>query len=515
MKVFIDTDTLVANAKNRANNLADDLLELTNKYDTLSFWVSAYSLPHVQESLSQELGTEQGMAEMNHIRKSCSVIPLRTSTFDKDISPASLSLDAKIQAASASTLNMELILTKRPECFAGCEPQAISPEDLLSSLEKDQNSIDRVPFLDLTAQHPLIYNEIDDRLTECIETNGFILGKHVSEFESAFADIQGAKYCLGVSSGTDALHVALAVLDIGPGDGVIVPANTFIASAEAVSLCGAVPIFIDCDQYYNIDTSKVRSLLETNAGPNGVQIKAIMPVHLYGQPANMDEICSIAEEYGLKIVEDCCQAHLAELHGKKVGNFGDFGAFSFYPGKNLGAYGEAGALITNDEELFKKADMYRQHGASIRYHHTIVGHNYRMEGFQGAVLAAKVKHIANWSKCRNQNAMLYNSLLGDIEGIEIPIEMEGTSCVYHLYVIQTNERDELQKYLSENGVDSGLHYPIPLHLQEAYEELGYSAGEFPVAEKDTKRILSLPMYPELTGKQIEKVAATIKKFFNK
>ena len=371
-----------------------------------------------------------------------------------------------------------------------------------------------MPFLDLKAQHHQIYNEIDDRITDIIANTAFVLGKHVAEFEERFAEAQGAKYCVGVSSGTDALHVALIALGIGPGDRVIVPVNTFIATAEAVSLCGAVPVFADCDNYYNINTAKLRDYLSSLSFQHRAMPKAIIPVHLYGQPANMDEIMALADECGLKVVEDCCQAHLAEWKERKVGNFGAFGAFSFYPGKNLGAYGEAGALITNDEGLYLKAKMLRQHGEIERYHHQIVGHNYRMGAIQGAVLSTKLKYIEEWTRKRKENARLYSALLAEIDGIEAPDELEGASCVYHLYVIQVDDRDGLREYLQEHGVASGLHYPVPLHLQEAYKDLGYKRGDFPVAERAAGRVLSLPMYPELSEGQIRYVCEQIESFMN-
>ena len=419
---------------------------------------------------------------------------------------------------------MDYIFTRIVDDFENSSIPVLTPTDFLKKWDTGEfDSVTQVSFLDLKAQHHQIYNEIDDRLTDIIANTGFILGKHVDEFEAGFAGLQDAKFSIGVSSGTDALHIAMLALDIKPGDRVIVPVNTFIATAEPVSLIGGVPVFVDCDSYYNMDTAKVREILENSRieelrdsgieGENG-KIKAIIPVHLYGQPANMDEIMALAEEFDLKVIEDCCQAHLAELNGRKVGNFGAFGCYSFYPGKNLGAYGEAGALTTNDEALYNKAKMIRQHGEIKRYHHQIIGHNYRISAFQGAALAVKLKYIEEWTGKRQKNAKLYNELLADVQGIETPEEITGSSCVHHLYVIRTDDRAGLQKFLQENGVASGLHYPVPLHLQEAYKELGYKKGDFPVAEKAAERILSLPMYPELTENQIRYVCDRIKKFIN-
>lgn len=378
------------------------------------------------------------------------------------------------------------------------------------------DKIIQIPFLDLKTQYHQIKAEIGERFEDILANTGFILGKHVAEFEEGFAELQEARYCIGVSSGTDALHIALMVLGIGPGDAVIVPVNTFIATAEAVSLTGATPVFVDCDEYYNIDADKLRSTLSVLSLDVRARLKAIIPVHLYGQPCNMDAVMSsFSAENELVVVEDACQAHLARWQGKRVGNLGAFGAFSFYPGKNLGAYGEAGALITNDEAIYEKAKMYRQHGEIERYHHKVIGHNYRMEAFQGAVLATKLKYIAEWTDQRRTNAAFYNELLSDVPEVETPGELGGTECVHHLYVIQTDDRDKLQKFLGDNGIATGLHYPVPLHLQEAYQHLGYKKGDFPVAERAAERILSLPMYPELNEKQILYVVAKIKEFFTK
>ncbi|MCX5829812.1 MAG: DegT/DnrJ/EryC1/StrS family aminotransferase [Deltaproteobacteria bacterium] len=384
--------------------------------------------------------------------------------------------------------------------------------------------VSSVPFVDLKAQHHRTYNEIDDKLTDVIANTAFILGKYVEEFEGAFAAMQGAKHCIGLSSGTDALHIALLASGIGPGDGVILPVNTFIATAEAVSLCGATPVFVDCDEYYNVDVEKVRELMEGHPhfhphpdlprqGGGNIQIKAIIPVHLYGQPANMEAVGALADQYGLTIVEDCCQAHLARYQEKPVGNFGAFGAFSFFPGKNLGAYGEAGALITNDDGLYEKARMIRQHGEIQRYQHQVIGHNYRMEAFQGAVLSVKAKYLAEWTEKRRVNAALYREFLKDVEEVQVPTERENVYSVYHLFVIQAVRREALQKYLLEKGIATGLHYPTPLHLQLAYQHLGYKTGDFPIAEAGAKRILSLPMYPELDERQIRYVADQIKDFY--
>lgn len=375
----------------------------------------------------------------------------------------------------------------------------------------------QVPFLDLKAQYQKIKQEIHNAISEVLESTSFILGKPVQEFENEFAKMHGVKYCVGLSSGTDGNHIALWALNIGPGDEVIVPANTFIATAWGATLCGAKPVFVDCHpESYNIDPDKVERAITPKT-------KAIVTVHLYGQPADMDPLKEIAEKYKIYLIEDAAQAHLAEYKGKKVGGFGISASFSFYPGKNLGAYGEAGAVTTNDDELAEKFRMIRDHGSVKKYTHVLLGHNYRMESIQGAVLKVKLKYLEEWTEKRRQVAEKYRELLSDIEEIKLPKEMSYAKHVYHLFVIQVNSksdkrqeiRDKLQKFLNENGIGTGLHYPIPLHLQPCFKELGYKKGDFPVTEQLAEGGLSLPIYPELTDSQIEYVAEKIREFFKK
>ena len=371
----------------------------------------------------------------------------------------------------------------------------------------------QVPFLDLKIQYKSIKNEIDPAIQSIIDNTAFILGKSVSDFESAFASDHNVKHCVGVSSGTDGNHLALWGLGIKNGDEVIMPANTFIATAWGATLCGATPVFVDCDsESYNIDPTKVEAAITKNT-------KAIVAVHLYGQSADLDPLRDIANKYKIFLVEDCAQAHFAEYKGKRVGGLSDAASFSFYPGKNLGAYGEGGAVTTNDDELAKKIKMLRDHGAVQKYNHEIVGHNYRMEGIQGAVLGIKLKHLDKWTEGRRKVAAMYNSLLKDVEQIKLPLELEYAKHVYHLFVIQiksgvSQQRDSLAKYLNERGVSTGLHYPIPLHIQPCFSELKYKKGDFPITEKLAESGLSLPMYPELSEEQIKYVCDCVRDFFN-
>ena len=373
-----------------------------------------------------------------------------------------------------------------------------------------------VPFLDLKAQYNSIKNEINPAIQNILDSSSFVLGKAVEDFEREFATLHNVKYCVALNTGTAGNHVALWALGIKPGDEVIIPANTFIATAWGATLCGAKPVFVDCEpEGYNIDPNKVEAAITKNT-------KAIVAVHLYGQPANMNALIEIANKHNLYLVEDAAQAHYAEYENKKVGNFGIITSFSFYPGKNLGAYGEGGAIITNDEQLARKAKMLRDHGSLEKYQHHVFGHNYRMEGLQGAVLGVKLKHLAHWTEKRREVARKYNEFLKGVEFIDLPAEKPNVKHVYHLYVVQIlkgggektkSVRDKLALDLKEKGIATGLHYPIPLHLQKCFSYLNYNYGDFPISETLSDACLSLPIYPEITDDQIEFVSTNILKFF--
>jgi dTDP-4-amino-4,6-dideoxygalactose transaminase len=364
-----------------------------------------------------------------------------------------------------------------------------------------------IKFLDLKSQYLSIKNEIDDAIQQVLLSSAFAGGPFVKSFEENFAKIQGSKFCAGVNNGTSALHIVLMALGIGEGDEIIMPVNTFIATPASVSLQGAVPVFVDCSEDdFNIDVTKIERAIT-------VKTKAIMPVHLYGQPAKMKEICSIAEKHGLEIIEDCAQAHVAECCGKRVGNFGIAGCFSFYPGKNLGAYGEGGAVISNDEGFWKKIQAIKEHGSFKKYYHEYLGHNYRLEGIQGAILDVKLNYIEAWTETRRKNADLYRKYLAGKGDLILPAETPGVRHVYHLFVVRSGRRDELAKYLNDNGIQTSIHYPIPCHLQNSYKFMGYKEGDFPVAEKLSKEILSLPMSEQLKEDEIVYIAEKISDFF--
>ena len=359
----------------------------------------------------------------------------------------------------------------------------------------------KVPFLDLKAQYEPIKEDIAKAINDVMEKTAFAGGPFVKKFEEEFAAFCGTKQCIGVGSGTDALWLALLGLGIGPGDEVITVPNTFIATAEAISYCGAKPVFVDVDEKtYNMDPA----LIERAITP---KTKAIIPVHLFGQMADMDAIMEIARSHGLSVIEDACQAHGAEYKGRKSGTIGDAGCFSFYPGKNLGAYGEAGAVVTNDEELDKKIRMLRDHGQAMKYHHTYIGWNARMDGIQGAILSVKLKHLEKWTEARRRNAKIYDELLQEVPEVVMPKEMAYGKHVYHLFAIRVADRDRMIPALAEKEIFCGIHYPIPIHLLDAYKSLNLGKGSFPVAEKSASEFVSLPMFPELTR---EKIAFVVK-----
>lgn len=384
---------------------------------------------------------------------------------------------------------------KDEEVAADCNIKFINIKDLTSNI--------KVPFLDLKSQYNKIKNEIQKEINWVLENSSFILGEKVKELEINFAKYCNKKYAIAVNSGTAALHLALLAKGIGKDDEVITVPNTFIATAEAISYTGAKPVFVDVDETHNIDASKIEDKITSKT-------KAIIPVHLFGQPANMEPIIEIAKKYNLDIIEDCCQAHGAEYNSKKV-PVSDLGCFSFYPGKNLGAYGEGGMIVTDNEETAKKCLVLRTHGEYPKNIHKLIGFNYRMDGIQGAILNAKLKYLDEWTNKRIEIAELYDKLLKDI--VNTPKKADYAKHVYHLYVIKVKERDKLAEFLKSKGIDTGIHYPKPIHLQEAYKELGLTPGTYPVAEQFAKEILSLPLYPELTTEQISYVVDEIKEFY--
>ncbi|MHC5157145.1 MAG: DegT/DnrJ/EryC1/StrS family aminotransferase [Planctomycetota bacterium] len=362
----------------------------------------------------------------------------------------------------------------------------------------------KVPFLDLKAQYETIQHLMNAAIQQVIDQTAFAGGPFVERFEKDFAAFCKCKYAIACSSGTSALRLALFSLGIGEGDEVITTPNTFIATAEAISACGAKPIFVDIDEKtYNMDPD----LLEDAITP---KTKAVIPVHLYGQVCEMEKILRIADSHGLFVIEDACQAHGATYKEWPAGSMGDAGCFSFYPGKNLGAYGEAGAVTTNKPELAEKMRMYRDHGQQSKYYHSMVGWNDRMDGIQGAILSVKLQCLAQWNQARRNHAQAYSQRLSELPDIITPFQpMNGNSHVYHVYAIRARSRDALMKHLAERSIGCGIHYPVPIHLQKAYRHLGLAEGSFPVAEACARELVSLPMFPELRPSQIDAVCQAI------
>ena len=359
-----------------------------------------------------------------------------------------------------------------------------------------------IPFLDLKAQYQGIKDEVNKAIQQILETSQFTLGSEVSAFEEEFSAYCNAQFGIGVNTGTSALHLALLAAGIGRGDEVITVPFTFVATVAAIDYTGAKTVFVDIDpKTYTMDANAIEAAITDKT-------KAIIPVHLYGQPADMDPILDIAKRHNLVVIEDACQAHGAQYKGQRVGSLGDMGCFSFYPGKNLGAYGEGGMVVTNNQDFTKTVRMLRDWGAEKKYHHILKGYNFRMEGIQGAVLRVKLKYLENWTEGRRKAAAAYNEFFAD-SGVPTPKEMPYSRHVYHVYAIRTRHRDDWQAKLNEKGIQNGIHYPFPVHLLPAYNDLGYKQGNFPHAEQAANEELSLPMFPELTRSQCEEVSEVI------
>lgn len=360
----------------------------------------------------------------------------------------------------------------------------------------------QVPFLDLKAQYQSIKPEIDAAIARVLESSQFVLGAEVAGFEQEFAAYCGAAECIALNSGTSALHLALLAAGVGPDDDVITVPFTFVASVAAILYAGARPRLVDIEpRSFNMNPAAIEAAITPRT-------KAIMPVHLYGQPADMDPILEVAKRNNLVVIEDAAQAHGAKYKGRPVGSLGDIACFSFYPTKNLGAYGEGGAVTTNNAEYARGIRMLRDWGQDRKYHHVLRGFNYRMEGLQGAILRVKLRHLDYWTEARRAAASKYNRSLADC-GIKLPTEMPWARHVYHVYTLRTEDRDGLQAALQTEGIQTAVHYALPAHLQPAYADLGYSRGVFPQSENAAKEVLSLPMYPEITDTQIRKVAQAL------
>ena len=379
-----------------------------------------------------------------------------------------------------------------------------------------------VPFLDLKKQTAMIRDEVESEFREIIDTGWFVLGPKVEAFENGFAELCGARHCIAVSSGTAAVHLGIWSCDLPRGSGIMVPANTFIATSEAITLAGQVPVFVDvCPDTYNLSPTEVEGFISENRTGDGIvdpksgaTVRGIVAVDLYGQVADLPRLQEIADENGLALVEDACQAHGAHSGSGPAGSFGNAAAFSFYPGKNMGSWGEGGAVTTNSDETASRIRMLRDHGSAKKYHHDVEGHNYRMSAFQGAALGVKLKYIDQWNDGRRAAAARYAELLQGVD-LELPVELDGNRHVYHLYAAHANDRDALRDALGEQGIGAGLHYPIPLHLQPAYAHLGYERGELPVCEYNADHNITLPMFPDLAAEQQEEVARAVAEILSK
>lgn len=366
-----------------------------------------------------------------------------------------------------------------------------------------------IPILDLKRQYAQIGSEIEKEVTEVLRSGSYILGKHNTALQEEFSEFVGTKHAVTLNSGTDALHLALRALDIGAGDEVITVAFTFVATTEAIGIVGAAPVFVDIDEdTFNIDAKEIEKAITPKT-------KAIIPVHLYGQPCDMDIIMDVAKRHNLYVIEDCCQAVGATYKGKKVGSFGDIGCFSFFPTKNLGAMGDGGIAVTNSQYLKDRMIALRNHGGAVRYYHDEIGVNSRLDEIQAAILRVKMNYINEWNEKRRKNAYRYNELFAKYPEVQTPKELKDTYCVYHQYTIKVPNRDEVHKLLQEAGIGAMLYYPVPLHLQKVHAHLPQKEGSLPKTEKDTKLVLSLPMFPELTEEEQKTVVNTVITCINK
>lgn len=363
-----------------------------------------------------------------------------------------------------------------------------------------------VPFVDLKTQYKSIKPEIDAAIQSIVDNTAFVGGKAVEAFEQAFAAKHGVKHCIGCANGTDAIYITLKALGVGPGDEVITAANTFIATSETISQTGAVPVFVDIDKYFHLDPAQIEAKITPKT-------KAVIPVHLYGQAAAIREVGDICRAHGLPMIEDCAQSHFATLDGRRTGTFGLAGTFSFYPGKNLGAYGDAGAIITEDDALARRARLFACHGSLRKYHHEIEGINSRIDGIQAAVLSVKLKHIDDWNKARHDHGLRYSALLAGVPGLKTPEIRDKAYHIFHIYALQAPRRDLLAEHLKAKGIATGIHYPVALPFMPAYDYLHHRPSDFPEAHQGQGKLLSLPMFPELTDEQIEYTAQAVREFY--
>lgn len=366
----------------------------------------------------------------------------------------------------------------------------------------------KIPFLSFEETNKKIKTQIISEFEQFFDNAWYVLGDNLKRFEQEYADFNQVKHCVGVSNGLDALHIALKTLGIGPGDEVIVPSNTYIATVLAVSYVGATPVFVEPDLItYNIDPAKIEDAITSKT-------RAIMPVHLYGQACEMEAIMVIAERHHLFVVEDNAQAHGASYNGKLTGSWGHINGTSFYPGKNLGALGDAGAVTTDNPECARQALILRNYGSEKKYYNEVIGFNMRLDEFQASVLSVKLKYLNEWTEQRRETADWYNEALKNVDDLILPKVADKATHVYHIYLVRTKQRDALQKYLADNGIGTMIHYPIPPHLQKAYEHLGFKKGDFPIAEEIADTCLSLPMWPGITEKMVKEIASIIMKFMN-
>ncbi len=495
-KLLLDTDVIFA-AENGEDRDAAALIETCRSGDEFQAWTLATTPLHLIESGMSPDRIESAL-------QSVSQIPINASLNSKAFE-SGLEFDAGLLMAAAETFKIPFIISNR---YAQADHSGfLSCNQLLNG--KHNELTDKVDFLNLNFPLHAIFDEVDGRFMDIIQNTAFAGGNHVDLFEKEFSEFCGVSYTIGLSNGTDALRFALLAMGIGPGDEVITVPNTFIATSEVISQVGAVPVFVDClDGLYTIDPDLIENRITDKT-------KAIVPVHLYGQVVNMDRIMEIADKYNLLVLEDACQAHGAIYNGRHAGSVGHAGAFSMYPGKNLGAFGEAGCLITNDRTINDTVRCLRDHGQSQKYYHRMEGYNGRMDNLQGAVLRSKLVYLNEWNCKRRQVAKWYADLLSTVDEVVLPEVPDYSAHSFHLFVVLVPDPQALSGHLKEHQIFTGFHYPVPLHLQEAYQDHAQSGETFPVAESCAQRLISLPMFPELNKEQVQRVCDEIARFYSR
>jgi dTDP-4-amino-4,6-dideoxygalactose transaminase len=508
MRILLHIDYL----NSAINNPENDSVLLLCKEKSVEAWVLPSAIPSLYENLKQNENDSVSRKSIQTLLKLVSIFPMSGKDVEHALAPGEMNFSETLTVSAAESLNIEAIVTLDPQKFSSNKAKVLTPNELTEQLKNKKTEITKVPMLDIPASYHECIDTIEHEMMKVLRSSHFVLGSHVEEFETKAAEHCGVDFAIGVSSGTDALLVSLMAMEIGPGDEVITTPYTFFATMGSILRTGAKPVFVDIDpDTFNIDPDKIEKAVTINT-------KAILPVHLYGQCADMEIIQEIADRLDLFIIEDAAQAIGAEYKNQKAGSLGHAGCFSFYPTKNLGGFGDGGMVTVSSDSLRDKIVSLRNHGSQARYMHTAIGGNFRLDALQAAALSVRIDHLRTWNERRRSNAENYNKLFEKnnlSNHINIPAEKTGRH-VYHQYVIRVlgGKRNDLKDFLSENNIGCAIYYPVPLHLQDCIEEMGYKKGDFPIAEQAAEETLALPISHEVTEEQINYIVSTIKKFYS-